>query len=74
MRKFLIPVAVLAASLLMPDLSNAFIDCVYLRTECINATYCPVCHAQSEQVFYCVDTGEYEYIVGGCCMCAWADV
>jgi hypothetical protein len=69
MRKFLIVVAVLAASLLMPGVSSAYIDCVYLRTECINATYCPTCHTQAVQVWYCVDTGEYMYILGGCCVC-----
>ncbi len=69
MRKLLIVVAVLAAVLLTPGVGSAYIDCVYLRTECINATYCGTCHAASDQVWYCVDTGEYEYILGGCCLC-----
>ncbi len=69
MRKFLVVVGVLAALLLIPGRGSAYIDCVYLRTDCISVAGCPTCHAQAEQVWYCVDSGEYVYILGGCCIC-----
>ena len=68
MRKFLMVASLLVASLLTPGVTRAYIDCVYLGTNCINAPPCTSCHTQAEQVWYCVDTGEYMYILGGCCM------